>query len=598
MKLRKNIRRKPKAQAKKGPAAKKATGRKKRRISLSTLIPIIFMVVGACVVAYPTFSDWWNSYHQSRAIATYVSAVEQTDPEAIDRMFEEAHAYNQRLLSKPNRYTMTEAEKKEYESILDLTGTGVIGYIQINCIGVNLPIYHGVAESVLQVAIGHIEGTSLPVGGPTTHAAVSGHRGLPSAKLFTDLDKLVEGDTFTITVLNETLTYQVDQIRIVEPQDLSDLNFFRDQDYVTLITCTPYGINTHRMLVRGHRIDNISGAIAIPAEAVQIPNYVAIPAVGIPMLFVFLIGMLVYYHVKGMPLDHDKALKAVRASEEMKRAEAAEAATQAEAEEQADVEHAIEGQTDAVSEEQGVAADETEAPTEPEADDAAEAEPEPEAEDEAAGEPEGEGEPAVEAVTDSEAEESKELETEANDSVEPEAEESVEPEAEGAPAVVTELGAESEPAVETEAEQLSEVEAETELEAAEDPDSADEPKAAEVEPDTEPVTEPEAEVEPVEEPETDAGSDAEPESESDADPDFAPEPEPEPVSQADTDNEPAAKAPQDPENDPKISMIADRSDNFDNIASSGESRDTVEAGGSSEDEISEDMRDTEVEDEE
>lgn len=510
MMLRKNIKRKKKAQASQDAATTKAAApKKRRRISLSTLIPIIFMVVGACVVAYPTFSDWWNSYHQSRAIATYVNAVEETDPEVIDRMFEEAHAYNQRLLSKPNRYTMTDADKAEYESILDLTGTGVIGYIQINCIGVNLPIYHGVAESVLQVAIGHIEGTSLPVGGPTTHAAISGHRGLPSAKLFTDLDKLVEGDTFTITVLNQTLTYQVDQIRIVEPQDLSDLNFYQDQDYVTLITCTPYGINTHRMLVRGHRIDNISGAIAIPAEAVQIPNYIAIPAVGIPMLFVFLVGMLLYYRFKGAPLDHDKALKAVRASEEMKHAEAAAARAEAAAE----------------------AARQDVAQTEPEAEAEAEEAPEGEAEVEAAAVAAGETEAADEAEAEPEAE------------VEPEAEQTDEPAAE-----------------ETEAEDEPEVE----------PEVTDEPEAEAV---PEPELEPEATAEP------------------DPDPDL------EVATAPDADPDTVSEQAQSLENDSEVTIIADRSDNFDNDASLGESGDTVEAGGLSEDAMSEDMRDTEVEDE-
>ena len=297
------------AQAKKARAEKKK--RKRKGPSISTLIALVIMTVGALIVAYPTFSDWWNSFHQSRAIANYVNAVEETDPELIERMFEEAHAYNERLLSKPNRYMMSDEERAEYQSILDLTGSGVIGYIQINNIGVNLPIYHGVEESVLQVAIGHIEGSSLPVGGPSTHAVVSGHRGLPSAKLFTDLDKLVEGDTFTITVLDQTFTYEVDQIRIVEPSDMSDLNIVRESDYVTLVTCTPYGINTHRLLVRAHRIDNIAGTLAVPAEAVQIPNYIAVPAVGVPMLFIYLIGALIYYRGQGR-YDKQKALDEIR----------------------------------------------------------------------------------------------------------------------------------------------------------------------------------------------------------------------------------------------------------------------------------------------
>lgn len=296
------------------PEGEKKRRRQRRRggPSISTVIAVIVVIIGAGLIAYPTFSDWWNSYHQSRAIANYVQAVEELDPEVAEAMINRAVEYNEALLSKADRYNMTDADKAEYESILDLTGSGVIGYIQINAIGVNLPVYHGVSESVLQVAIGHIEGTSLPVGGPSTHAAVSGHRGLPSARLFTDLDKLVEGDTFTMTVLDRTITYEIDQIRIVEPSDLSDLNIERDKDYMTLITCTPYGVNTHRMLVRGHRIENITGMAVIPPEAVQIPNYIAVPAVGLPMLFIYLIGALIYYRGKGDAPDMELALEELR----------------------------------------------------------------------------------------------------------------------------------------------------------------------------------------------------------------------------------------------------------------------------------------------
>lgn len=280
-----------------------------RRLDLSTIIMVAVLAAGLAVIAYPTFSDWWNSYHQSRAIAVYASEVENTDTATLEAMLADAEAYNQRLLKKDNRYKMTEADEQEYNSLLNLSGNGVMGYIQINCIGISYPIYHGLEESVLQVAIGHIGGTSLPVGGESTHAVVSGHRGLPSAKLFTDLDKLVEGDTFTITVLNRTITYEVDQIRIVLPEDMSDLNIETGSDYVTLVTCTPYGINTHRLLVRGHRIDNIVGTVAIPAEAVQIPNYIAVPAVGIPMLFVYLVGSLIYYRFYKPGYDKNKVMQ-------------------------------------------------------------------------------------------------------------------------------------------------------------------------------------------------------------------------------------------------------------------------------------------------
>ena len=313
----KDKKRKKKADAQVADAPRAKRGRKKG--SFTTIILVLIMVVGAGIMAYPTFSDWWNSYHQTRAIASYVSAVEEMDPKKVQEMLDAARAYNKRLLTKSNRYMMSDAEKEEYRSILDVTGTGVMGYIQINSIGVNLPIYHGVDEAILQIAIGHIEGTSLPVGGPSTHAAVSGHRGLPSAKLFTDLDKMVEGDTFTVTVLDQTITYEVDQIRIVEPTDISDLNLTLGEDYMTLITCTPYGINTHRMLVRGHRANGASDAVAIPAEAVQIPNYIAVPAVAVPMLFVYLIGTLIYYRMRRPELDAEATLEALRDETHKKR---------------------------------------------------------------------------------------------------------------------------------------------------------------------------------------------------------------------------------------------------------------------------------------
>ena len=269
----------------------------RRGPGVTTIVAVVVLVAGLGVIAYPTFSDWWNSYHQTRAIASYVSAVEDTSPEVIAAMLADAHAYNERLAHNNNRFNMTDADRAEYEKLLDLTGNGVMGYVQVNAINVDYPIYHGMDENILQVAIGHLEGTSLPVGGETTHAVISGHRGLPSARLFTDLDKLVEGDTFTVTVLDQTITYQVDQIRIVLPTDLSNLNIEPGRDYCTLVTCTPYGVNTHRMLVRGHRIENLVDDVVTP-EAIQIPRYIAIPAVGIPMLFIFLVGMLIYYRTR------------------------------------------------------------------------------------------------------------------------------------------------------------------------------------------------------------------------------------------------------------------------------------------------------------
>lgn len=294
--------------------------RKRRGPDLFTLVFGTVMVLGVCIIAYPTFSNWWNSLHQSRAIASYAEAVKDTDPEKIEALLDQARAYNERLYGKAGRYTPSEEENKEYLETLDITGTGIMGYIQYEKLGINYPIYHGVDESVLQIAIGHIQGSSLPVGGATTHAAISGHRGLPSAKLFSDLDKAVEGDTFTITVLNQTLTYQIDQIRIVEPGDMSELDLMRDQDLVTMITCTPYGINTHRMLVRAHRVENAASLVSIPAEAVLIPSYVAVPLAGMPMLFVYLVGALLYSRVADHEVNHETTKSELQKLKEARKA--------------------------------------------------------------------------------------------------------------------------------------------------------------------------------------------------------------------------------------------------------------------------------------
>lgn len=255
----------------------------------------VVILAGLCLLLYPTFSDWWNSLHQSRAIASYVETVEGMSQEEMDALLDEARAYNERLWDKGNRWIPSPQEQEEYRSILDVTGTGIMGYVNIPVIDVSLPIYHGTDEAVLQVASGHIEGTSLPVGGADTHAAISGHRGLPSAKLFTDLDKLSEGDVFTVTVLGQVLTYQIVQIRIVLPEDTSEMELFRGEDYCTLQTCTPYGVNTHRLLLRGKRIGDVEEALVAAAEAVRVPTYIVIPAVGIPMLFILLAILLIFY---------------------------------------------------------------------------------------------------------------------------------------------------------------------------------------------------------------------------------------------------------------------------------------------------------------
>ena len=253
------------------------------------------VVIGVVMMAYPTFSDWWNDMHQSRAIAGYVEQVSDMSRQNSDALWSAARAYNEKLLKKSgDRFLLTDEEKAEYERTLNVTGTGIMGYVNIPKIGIELPVYHGTDPAVLEIAIGHIEGSSLPVGGKGTHCVISGHRGLPSAKLFTDLDQLQEGDTFQLQVLNRTLVYEVDQIRIVLPDELSDLAIDPDKDYCTLVTCTPYGVNTHRLLVRGHRIEMSETELPVSADAVRIdPRYV-VPVIALPVLLLALLWILLF----------------------------------------------------------------------------------------------------------------------------------------------------------------------------------------------------------------------------------------------------------------------------------------------------------------
>ncbi len=272
--------------------------KQRRGPSISTIVLVIILLVGVGILLYPSVSDWWNSMHATRAIASYVTAVEDLSGQEREAMLEAAREYNSRLANGVN-FTLTDEQRAEYDSLLDITGTGIMGYVQITSIGVNLPVYHSVDEAVLQVAVGHIPGSSLPVGGERTHAILSGHRGLPSAKLFSDLDQMVEGDTFTLNIMDQTITYMVDQIRIVLPEETDELAIRDGKDYCTLVTCTPYGVNTHRMLVRGKRIDNIIGEVVVVSEAVRIPNYIVAPAICIPLLFIILLIMLIYYRRLG-----------------------------------------------------------------------------------------------------------------------------------------------------------------------------------------------------------------------------------------------------------------------------------------------------------
>lgn len=268
---------------------------KKRTGSPITLLLILILLAGVSLLLYPTVSDYWNSFHQSRAIASYAEQVAKIDPDTYKQLWADAQAYNRSLIGKVGRYDMTDEERAKYESLLNVSGNGIIGYIEIPSINCSLPIYHGTDEAILQIAVGHIEGTSLPVGGSGTHCVISGHRGLPSARLFTDLDKMVEGDTFMMRVLDETLTYEVDQIRIVLPDEMDDLEIEEGKDYCTLVTCTPYGINSHRLLVRGHRVENQEEAQAtrVTSDAIQIEPLIIAPIVALPMLLALLIVLLV-----------------------------------------------------------------------------------------------------------------------------------------------------------------------------------------------------------------------------------------------------------------------------------------------------------------
>ena len=267
---------------------------KKNKGNFITLLLVLILLAGLSLLLYPSVSNYWNSLHQTRAIAAYSEEVANLDNDAYDQLWQDAASYNQSLLTRSNTYLLSDEQKAEYARLLDVSGLGVMGYIEIPEIDVSLPIYHGTEESVLQIAVGHLEWSSLPVGGESTHCVLSGHRGLPSAKLFTNLDKLREGDTFLLRVLDEVLTYEVDQILIVEPQETAALQIEEGKDYCTLVTCTPYGINTHRLLVRGHRIDNIEEAktVRVTADAIQIEPLIVAPIVAIPMLLVLLVLLL------------------------------------------------------------------------------------------------------------------------------------------------------------------------------------------------------------------------------------------------------------------------------------------------------------------
>ncbi len=268
---------------------------KKKNNNWTTAFLVLLLLAGVSLLLYPSLSDYWNSMHQTRAIASYAETVSQLDTAQYDEMWKAAQDYNRSLAQRETAFALTDEQKAAYESLLDVSGLGVMGYIEIPEIDCSLPIYHGTEESVLQVAVGHLEWSNLPVGGEGTHCVLSGHRGLPSAKLFTNLDKLAVGDTFLLRVLDEVLTYEVDQILIVEPEQVDVLGIVPGEDYCTLVTCTPYGINTHRLLVRGHRVENTPEAarMHVTADATQFDPLLVAPVLAIPVLLLLLMILLV-----------------------------------------------------------------------------------------------------------------------------------------------------------------------------------------------------------------------------------------------------------------------------------------------------------------
>ncbi len=268
--------------------------RKKKSGKLSTIILVAIFLTGLCVLLYPTISDFWNEKRQSEAIMNYDDLIADMTPEDYSSFFEAADAYNEKIRNMDTPFLGHKNITDEYHSILDVNGNGMMGYITIERINVQLPIYHGTSAQVLNSAVGHVEGSTVPVGGENTHAVLSAHRGLPSAKLFTNLDKLEIGDIFTIKILDRTVTYQVEQVLIVLPHQVNDLYVEKGKDQCTLVTCTPYGVNTHRLLVRGTRIENIEPerVVTVITEAYRIDPLIVTPAAAVPMLVALLVFLL------------------------------------------------------------------------------------------------------------------------------------------------------------------------------------------------------------------------------------------------------------------------------------------------------------------
>lgn len=260
---------------------------KKKKGILSTIILVLVILVGLSVMLYPIVSSWWNSKVQSKLVAQYDEQISKIDESRFEEFFNNAYEYNRQLANIHS--PLTEYDKvKGYDDTLDVTRTGIMGYVTIPQINVELPIYHGTSEGVLNIAVGHLQGSSLPVGGLGTHAVISAHRGLPSATLFSDLDKMAIGDVFTVTVLNEVLSYKVDEINVVLPYEMEKLAIDKNNDYVTLMTCTPYGVNSHRLLVRGVRIPNEEAEkiLRVSADAQKVDNMIVMPFMAFPLFLI------------------------------------------------------------------------------------------------------------------------------------------------------------------------------------------------------------------------------------------------------------------------------------------------------------------------
>jgi sortase A len=261
----------------------------------STILLILILLIGLSLVLYPTISNWWNETRSSKVISDYSELVAEMDDAQYEQLWSDAIAYNASRVGASNPYLLTPEQEALYPTLLNVDGNGVMGYVEIPSIGVTLPLYHTVDEEILQVAVGHVEWSDLPVGGEGTHCVLSGHRGLPSAKLFTDLDDLRIGDLFMLRILDSLLTYEVDQILIVDPDDTDDLRQVQGQDLCTLVTCTPYGVNTHRLLVRGHRVENTpeTEVVRVTANAVPLDPMIVAVIVAVPMMAVAITVLIV-----------------------------------------------------------------------------------------------------------------------------------------------------------------------------------------------------------------------------------------------------------------------------------------------------------------